>query len=100
MVIAGDDQVGAAGQGTFQDPVVCGVFGDYLQADLGADDLGDSDHKFQIRHNLQFLPLQVFPKNACDLTQDGRGHEQNEVAVNSLLPNPKRRALRCVKAEK
>jgi hypothetical protein len=92
MAIAGNDQVSATGYGAFQNPVICGVLGNHLQSDRGADDLGNFGYEFQLCHDFGFLPLQNIPENVRDFAQDSGGNEQNEIAVESLPPNPKRRA--------
>ena len=93
MAVAGNDQVSPAGYGALQDPVIGWVFGNHLQGDLRADNLGDFDDEFELRHDVRLLPFQIFPENACDFTQDIGGDEQDETAAECLLPNPKRRAL-------
>ena len=92
MLVAGDHEVGIAGNRALQNTVIRFVSGDGIHMDRGRDDLSNLGHKLEMPDDLAFLPLKP-AENLGDLAHDDRGNQQDRPSFDCLLPNPKRRAF-------
>jgi hypothetical protein len=93
VAVSGNNQIGSARDGAFQNPVVSGVFRNRPQGDRWADNLGDFRREFQTRHDVGFLEMQDVPQHGGEFAKDGGGDEQDEAAFDGLFPKSEKAGL-------